>query len=74
MTFQVIFEHIPYRARENFLTECGRYEYLSSYDFNKRREHELSKFKGKRCKNYQDILVYEFESEANYHWFLLRWS
>ena len=74
MTFEIYFEHIPYIARENFLTACGRYDYILSDIFTIRREQELAKFNCKRFRNHQDELVYEFESEAHYNWFILRWS
>jgi|LakMenE01Jun11ns_1017448.scaffolds.fasta_scaffold9621407_3 hypothetical protein len=75
MTFEVKFKNIPDITRENFLTACGKYDdFVSKYDFDTRRNHELAKCKGNRVSNGLGELVYEFESEAHYNWFVVRWS
>jgi hypothetical protein len=74
MTFEIYFENIPQIVKTNFLIDCDNYHQGGVNHINETINKELAKFKGKRFKNCHDKLVYEFESEAHYNWFVLRYS
>ena len=76
MSFIVTGNAIPMTVRNNFFGDyCGFSDFTISHsEYISIRSHILSMHKCTRVLSSADNNYYEFESEADYTWFLMRWS
>ena len=74
MTFKIAFIDIPADIRDNFLKMLSPLRYgLPPHIFRDNLDQLLKEFKCYRTTG-KGTVYYNFESEAHYTWFLLRYS
>jgi hypothetical protein len=75
MSFIVKWTDISDQVCENFTRACGsRDDSISAEEYFDNMEAEFAQFKAYELYDDESLREIEFENEAYYTWFILRWS